>query len=107
MLRDYGSKTFQTFLHLFKDIAFRFVATATPSPNRFKELSHYAAYLGIMDSGQILTRFFQRDSSSAGNLTLHPHTEREFWLWLNTWACFIQKPSDLGYSDDGYELPGA
>lgn len=105
VLRDYGSKTFQTFLHLFKDIAFRFVATATPSPNRFKELSHYAAYLGIMDSGQILTRFFQRDSSSAGNLTLHPHKEREFWLWLNTWACFIQKPSDLGYSDDGYELP--
>lgn len=105
VLRDYGSKTFQTFLHLFKDIQYRFVATATPSPNRFKELSHYAAYLGIMDSGQILTRFFQRDSSQAGNLTLHPHKEREFWLWLNTWACFIQKPSDLGYSDDGYELP--
>lgn len=105
VLRDYGSKTFQTFLHLFADINFRYVATATPSPNRFKELIHYAAYLGIMDSGQALTRFFQRDSSKAGNLTLYPHKEREFWLWLNTWAVFIQKPSDLGYSDEGYELP--
>jgi hypothetical protein len=105
VLRDYGSKTFQTFLHLFKDVAFRYVATATPSPNRYKELIHYAAYLGIMDSGQALTRFFQRDSSSAGNLTIHPHKQREFWLWLSTWACFIQKPSDLGYSDEGYNLP--
>lgn len=105
VLRDYGSKTFQTFLTLFANVEFRFVATATPSPNRYKELIHYAGFLGIMDTGQALTRFFQRDSSSAGNLTVYPHKEREFWLWLSTWACFIQKPSDLGYSDEGYDLP--
>lgn len=105
VLRDFGSKTYQTFLDIFADVAFRFVATATPSPNRYKELIHYAGYLGVMDTGQALTRFFQRDSSSAGNLTLYPHKVREFWLWLSTWACFIQKPSDLGYSDDGYDLP--
>ena len=48
-----------------------------------------------MDTGQALTRFFKRDSSHAGNLTIHPHKEREFWLWVSTWAVFIQKPSDL------------
>lgn len=105
VLRSFGSKTYQTFLTLFDDVPYRFVATATPSPNRYKELIHYAGFLGVMDTGQALTRFFQRDSTKANNLTLYPHKEREFWLWLNTWAVFLQKPSDLGYSDEGYDLP--
>jgi hypothetical protein len=105
VLRSFGSKTYQEFLGLFDAIPYRFVATATPSPNRYKELIHYAGFLGVMDTGQALTRFFQRDSTQAGNLTLYPHKAREFWLWLNTWACFLQRPSDLGHSDDGYALP--
>lgn len=105
VLRSFGSKTYQTFLTLFTDVPFRFVATATPSPNRYKELIHYAGYLGVMDTGQALTRFFQRDSTKANNLTLYPHKEREFWLWMSTWAVFLQRPSDLGFDDDGYDLP--
>lgn len=105
VLRSYGSKTYQTFLPLFDGVPYRFVATATPSPNRYKELIHYAGFLGVMDTGQALTRFFQRDSTQANNLTLYPHKEREFWLWLNTWAVFLQRPSDLGYDDAGYDLP--
>ena len=105
VLRSFGSKTYQTFLSLFDGVRFRFVATATPSPNRYKELIHYAGFLGIMDTGQALTRFFQRDSTKANNLTLYPHKEKEFWLWLNSWAVLLQKPSDLGFSDEGYALP--
>ena len=105
VLRSFGSKTYQTFLGKFRDVPYKLVATATPSPNRYKELIHYASYLGVMDSGQSLTRWFQRDSTKANNLTLYPHKEEEFWLWVSTWALFINKPSDLGYSDDGYELP--
>ncbi len=105
ILRSFGSKTFQEFLPLFDGVEFKFVNTATPSPNRFKELIHYAAFLGVMDSGQALTRFFQRDSEKAGNLTLYPHKEEEFWLWVASWAVFFQRPSDLGYSDEGYALP--
>ncbi|WP_309491394.1 DNA methyltransferase [Trinickia mobilis] len=105
VLRSYGSKTFQEFLPLFDGVEFKFVNSATPSPNRYKELIHYAAFLGVMDSGQALTRFFQRDSEKAGNLTLYPHKEHEFWLWVASWAVFIQRPSDLGHSDDGYTLP--
>lgn len=105
VLRGYGTKTYQEFLPLFSDVPYRFVATATPSPNRYKELIHYAGYLGVMDTGQALTRFFQRDSTKANNLTLYPHKEKEFWLWMSTWALFLTKPSDLGYPDTGYELP--
>ena len=105
VLRSYGSKTYQTFLPIFKSVPYRFVFTATPSPNRYKELIHYGGFLGVMDTGEALTRFFQRDSSQAGNLTLYPHMEQQFWLWLASWAAFIQRPSDLGYSDKGYDLP--
>lgn len=105
VLRSFGSKTYQTFLTLFDDVPFRFVATATPSPNRYKELIHYAGFLGVMDTGQALTRFFQRDSTKANNLTLYPHKEAEFWLWLASWAVFLQSPADLGYDATGYDLP--
>jgi len=107
VLRSFGSKTYQTFLDKFKNVPYKLVATATPSPNRYKELIHYAGYLGVMDTGQALTRFFQRDSTKANNLTLYPNMEDEFWLWVSSWALFITKPSDLdpAYSDEGYILP--
>lgn len=106
VLRSFGSKTYQTFLPLFRGIKYKLVATATPSPNKLKELIHYAGFLEVMDTGQALTRFFQRDSTKANNLTLYPHKEEEFWLWCSTWALYVGKPSDLGYEDSGYELPG-
>ena len=105
VLRSFGSKTFQTFLPLFEKVPYRFVATATPSPNRFKELIHYAGFLGVMDTGQALTRFFQRNSEQANDLTLYPHKEEEFWLWVSSWAVCLQSPSDLGFSDEGFDLP--
>ena len=105
VLRSYGSKTYQEFLQKFKNVRYKYVCTATPSPNKYKELIHYAGYLGIMDTGQALTRFFKRDSTQANKLTLYPHKEEEFWLWVSTWALFITKPSDLGYDDTGYDLP--
>ena len=105
VLRSFGSKTYQTFLPKFKGVKYKLVATATPAPNRLKELIHYAGFLEVMDTGQALTRFFQRDSTKANNLTLYPHKEEEFWLWVSSWALFISKPSDLGYDDEGYALP--
>lgn len=105
VLRSFGSQNYQSALRWGRKVKYRFVFTATPSPNRYKELIHYAAFLGVMDSGEALTRFFQRDSEEAGNLTLYPHMEKAFWAWMASWAVFIQKPSDLGYSDEGYDLP--
>lgn len=106
VLRSFGSKTYQEFLEKFKGVEYKLVATATPSPNKYKELIHYAGYLEVMDTGQALTRFFQRDSTKANNLTLYPNQEDEFWLWVSSWALFCTKPSDLNseYSDEGYEL---
>ena len=120
ILRGFGgSKTFREFMRLFtgdggptrnhrtdgKTVAYRFVATATPSPNDYIELLAYADFLGIMDVSQAKTRFFKRDSTKADKLTLHVHKEQEFWLWVSSWALFIQRPSDLGFSDAGYDMP--
>lgn len=119
-LRGFGStKTFRNFMALFagddrrdmsdrrlgEAVKYRYVATATPSPNEYIELLAYSAFLGIMDVGGAKTRFFKRDSTKADNLTLHPHKEEEFWLWVSTWGLFLNKPSDLGYSNEGYDLP--
>ena len=116
-----GTKTFREFMRLFtgdagpmqvrrgaERIKYRFVATATPSPNEYIELLAYADFLGIMDVSQAKTRFFKRDSTHADNLTLHSHKEEEFWLWVSSWALFVNKPSDItGNADDdnGYILP--
>lgn len=105
VLRSLGSKTYQIFETVFRHIPYRFVCTATPSPNNYKELIYYAQFLGVMDSGQALTRWFKRDPLKAGNLTLHEHHKQAFWLWVASWALFLFKPSDLNHSDEGYDLP--
>lgn len=100
-----GSKTFREFMRLFEGVRFKFVATATPSPNEFIELLAYSAFLEVMDIGQAKTRFFKRNSEKADSLTIHPHKQREFWLWVASWGLFVEKPSDIGFSDEGYDLP--
>lgn len=122
ILRGFGgSKTFREFMRLFTGdggpngnrrgtecVPYRFVATATPSPNDYIELLAYADFLGIMDVSQAKTRFFKRDSTKADKLTIHKHKEREFWLWVASWGLFVTKPSDLTGNpadDEGYILP--
>ena len=120
ILRGFGgTKTFREVMRLFtgdggptrnhrtdgKTVQYRFVATATPSPNDYIEMLAYSEFLGIMDISQAKTRFFKRDSTHADRLTIHPHKEREFWLWVSSWALFVQRPSDLGFIDDGYAMP--
>lgn len=105
VLADYGSKTFQTFCVLFQDTPYKFAASATPARNKYKELLHYAHWLGIADSGLCLTKYFKRNSTKANELTLKESMEQEFWLWVSSWALFVERPSDLGYPDDGYIMP--
>lgn len=104
-LRNLQTETTNYILKYFKKVKYRFVATATPTPNDYIEILNYADFLGVIDRGHALTRFFKRDSTKAGNLTLYENKEEEFWQWVASWAVFINKPSDLGFSDEGYNLP--
>ena len=105
ILRNLKTETTNYVINYFGKIPYRFVATATPTPNDYIEILNYAVFLNIASRGHLLTRFFQRDSTHAGHLTLYPNKEKEFWQWVSTWAVFVTKPSDLGHDDTGYDLP--
>jgi DNA modification methylase len=105
ILRNLQTETTNYVIKYFKQVAYRFVATASPAPNDYIEILNYAVFLNVAERGHLLTRFFQRDSTKAGHLTLYPNKEKEFWQWVSTWAVFVNKPSDLGYSDEGYVFP--
>lgn len=107
VLRSGATKTYHEFIKKFAGVPFKLVCTATPSPNEYIEIIRYSAFLEILDVSQAKTRFFKRDSTKADNLTLYPHKEREFWLWISSWALFFTKPSDINpdYSDEGYVMP--
>jgi len=105
ILRNLQTDTTNYVLKHFKTVNYRFVATATPTPNDYIEILNYADYLGVISRGHALTRFFQRDSTKAGNLKLYENKKDEFWKWVSTWAAFINTPADLGYDDTGYNLP--
>lgn len=105
ILGNLGTKTQQEFSRILSPIPYRWVATATPAPNDYRQLIYFADFLDVLDAGQSLTRWFGRNPDKAGDLQLLAHMEKEFWLWCASWAIFVNTPSDLGYSDAGYVMP--
>lgn len=107
IISNFVGKTNRLLCAMFAETPYRLVATATPAPNDLIELGRYSEFLGVMESGEMLTRYFIRDSQSAATLRLrHWAAAGPFWDWLASWAICIGLPSDLGdYSDDGYLLP--
>lgn len=88
-----------------KGIPFRLAATATPAPNDFMELGNHAEFLGVMSYTDMLATFFVHDGGETQAWRLKGHAEDEFWRWMASWAVMLRKPSDLGYANDGYDLP--
>jgi hypothetical protein len=86
-------------------VAFRLAATATPAPNDFMELGNHAEFLGTMSYTDMLATFFTHDGGDTQKWRLKGHAENEFWKWMASWAVMIRKPSDLGFANDGYDLP--
>ncbi len=86
-------------------IPFRLAATATPAPNDFMELGNHAEFLGVMSYTDMLATFFIHDGGDTQKWRLKGHAEQEFWKWMASWAVMLRKPSDLGYPNDGYDLP--
>jgi len=105
ILKNYTGKTKQALLRQFAQTPYRLACTATPAPNDYMELGNHAEFLGIMPSGEMLMRWFINDTMKAGGYRLKGHAEADFWQWVASWAACVSKPSDLGYEDEGYDLP--
>lgn len=86
-------------------IPFRLAATATPAPNDFMELGNHAEFLGVMSYTDMLATFFVHDGGDTRSWRLKGHAQDEFWKWMASWSVMLRRPSDLGYPNDGYDLP--
>lgn len=89
----------------FAETPFKSCWTATPSPNDLTELGNHSEFLGAMTMAEMLAMFFVNDMDQTQDWRLKGHAEIEFWRWMATWAVCLRKPSDIGFSDEGYNLP--
>jgi len=105
ILKSFTGKTRKTLTESFAQTPYRLACTATPSPNDYTELGQHADFLGICSQAQMLATFFVNDTFNTGDWRLKKHAESEFWKWLASWAACVSKPSDIGFQNDGYDLP--
>jgi len=105
ILKSFTGVTTRKLIETFARMRFRLAGSATPAPNDHTELGQHSAFLGIMPSSEMLSRFFIADQANAGVYRLKKPAVRPFWDWVAAWARCVSKPSDLGFSDDGFVLP--
>lgn len=105
ILKAFTGTTKRMILERFAGTPYKLCCTATPAPNDHLELGNHAQFLEVMDSNEMIARWFINDSMQAGNYRLKKHAAADFWCWVTSWAVCISKPSDLGYDDDGFLLP--
>ena len=113
ILKNFAGKVRDQIVAFIKRVPYRFLSTATPSPNDFIELGNSSEALGYMGYMDMLGKFFKSNQGSVDSnnrnigekFYLKPHAERDFFAWVNQWSIMVKKPSDLGFSDDGYGLP--
>lgn len=105
ILKSYDGKFRNLLIESFRRTPYKSAWTATPAPNDHMELGNHAEFLGVMTRSEMLATFFTHDGGDTSKWRLKGHAEEAFWKWLASWAVNIRKPSDLGYSDEGFTLP--
>lgn len=105
IVKSFTGKTTRALIEFASDMRWRLAATATPAPNDHMELGQHSQFLGVMDSSEMLARWFIADQTEMGRYRLKRYGVKPFWSWVASWARCVGKPSDLGYSDDGFNLP--
>ena len=104
ILKSYAGKTTKDMIERFRFTPYKLACTATPSPNDFTELGNHAEFLNVMTMNEMLAQYFINDSSNGIGWRLKGHSIGNFFKWIAEWAVMIKKPSDLGFSDEGYNL---
>lgn len=105
ILKNFAGKTRTMIIDAFKDIPYKLCCTATPSPNDTTELCNHAEFLNVMTRNEMLAMYFVHDGGSTSDWRLKGHAKREFWDFVSTWAVMLSKPSDIGFDNEGYDLP--
>ena len=105
ILKAFDGKMRTEIIEAFSMTPYRLACTATPAPNDHMELGNHSEFLGIMTRAEMLSMFFVHDGGKTSEWRLKGHAETEFWKWLCSWAVMLRKPSDIGYDNEGYDLP--
>ena len=96
-----------------RKVPYRLLCTATAAPNDYIELGTSSEALGELGYVDMLNQFFVNDQNTTapnrfwdgGGWRFKYHAQESFWRWVSSWARAIRRPSDLGFCDDGFELP--
>lgn len=110
ILKDHDSRTRIDLTEACRDVPYILCGSATPAPNDWTELGQHAEFLGVMSAKEMLAMFFVHDGAVRANAgeddwRLKSHAKRDFWKWVASWSVMIRHPRDLGYDDQGYDLP--
>lgn len=105
ILKSFSGQTTKRLVAAFARTPYRLCCTATPAPNDHTELGTHADFLGVLSRDQMLMRWFLHDSADTGTWRLKGHAVGPFWDWVASWARCVSKPSDLGFSDAGFDMP--
>lgn len=107
ILKNFDGAYKKMIIESFAQTPYKLACTATPSPNDEIELTNHAEFLGIMKSGEVLATYFVHDGGvGAVKYRIKKHAVKDYWSFVSSWATMLSKPSDIGFSNDGYILPG-
>ena len=106
ILKSCSGATRNAIIDAFAQTRYKLACTATPSPNDYMELGNHSEFLGVMSRTEMLAMFFIHDGGNTSKWRLKGHAASRFWDWVSTWACMVTKPSDMGYEDGAFKLPG-
>lgn len=102
ILKNVDGRTRQRLTKAFAVVPYRLACTATPAPNDVAELCNHAEFLGVMPRNEMLAAYFVHDDTG---WRLKGHAADPMYRWMGTWSVALRRPSDIGYDDDGYNLP--
>lgn len=105
ILKAFDAKYRTKIIEQFRSTPYKLACTATPAPNDFMELGNHAEFLNICSYVEMLSTYFVHDGGETSKWRLKGHAKKDFWKWVASWAIMLRKPSDLGFSDEGFELP--
>ncbi len=117
ILKNFDGAIKQHITSFLKKVNYRYLFTATPSPNDYIELGTSSEALGYLGYTDMLGKFFKNGKNNVAKISqvdkarlgiewyIKPYAERDFWRWVSSWSVSMRKPSDLGFSDELHKLP--
>jgi DNA modification methylase/superfamily II DNA or RNA helicase len=124
ILKAIAGVTRRKLIKFFQDVPYKLCCTATPAPNDYTELGNHAEFLGVCSTAEMLSTYFVNANKTTETITesgimlrkkhsnkngtqwrMRYHAQSDYFRWLSSWAMAIRKPSDLGYDNNGFNLP--